>query len=357
MTGNEGDSRRWRAESRSEDQLDAGTSPISVAEHKIIRELYLTAEEQGRKLAVDWIGHPRTKGIVLRYRGRANGILDTPPVDRFTCGDPAQGAIHEFTASALRCFGEKPDGTIDRDVIRDAVNGWPLTEAERYTAWRIAGDWASLLVIVANTLRGQGVPIDANYTGSQGDRRYRGDLFALAELLALPIDLDADAEHLVEAVLNTSAPMMFGADDHQVAIREIRGDDADRAAMKMQRKRLERDTGQRTFPQPRRPDPKVYTSAPNWATRLMELRRHALAEGRRGYAGRRPFTPAEVRRTWDMGAGTAGGAVRAALSRRLIGLADEDGVPRTAERPSLDTIRRDFKACGIPFSPAKTSRR
>lgn len=357
MTRNESDSRRWSAESRGEDQLSAGTSPLRLAEEKIIRELSHSAERQGRKLTADWIGHPQTKPVVLCYRWHADGILGTPPVDRFTYGDHAQGAIYEFTESALQCFAERPDGTISRDVILDPVNGWQLTYLERYAAWQVASHWRALLAMVAGTLRGLGVPIDASFTAAAGDRRFRGDLFPLAELLALPIDLDADPEYLVEEVLNTSPPLHFGALDHQLTMREVRGDDCDRTAMRMQRHRVTRDTGRSTFPAPRLPDPKVYTSAPNWPTRLMELRRAALAEAHRTYKGRLPFIPAEVRRSWGRGPTQPGGAVSTALDRLLAGVTGEDGEPRTADKPSLATIRRDFQACGIPFSPAKARRR
>ncbi|MBR7832493.1 hypothetical protein KDL01_04445 [Actinospica durhamensis] len=366
---NENGPRCVTTEDRSEDQLSAGTSPTSMpnaaapvsarAEDGELRGLYLAAENEGRKLAVDWIGHSATKPIVLYYRWHAVGILDTPPIDRFTVGEHAQGAIHAFTQSALKCFGEHPDGAVDPDVLRDPERGWPLTEAERYAALNLAHAWSSLLAIIANVLRSAGVPIDATYSASAGDRRFRNDLFALAELISLPIDLDADPEYLVGEILNVYAPMAFNAADHQVTIREIRHADSDGTAMALQRRRVERDTGRRTFPTPRKPDPKVYTMAPNWATRLQGLRHEALktAYGVRSSWGRHRFTPADVRKTWGSTVGTPGGAVSNVLTRLLAGIEDCEGNPRTAEAPSLSTLQRDFKTCGIPLSPGKTRRR
>jgi len=356
---NENDLRCSNTGGRSEVQLDAGSSPKSMPDDQSLRDLYHAAETEGRKLAADWIGHRETKSIVLFYRPAAAGLLDTPPLDRFTVGEHAQGAIHEFTASALQCFGEQPDGTIDRDVIRDVDRGWPLTEPERYAAWQLSQHWAAWLAIVANVLRGAGVPIDASYSASAGDRRFRGDLFALAELLALPIDLNADPEYLAGVVVNTSAPMAFNALDHQLTIREIRHADSDRTAMAMQRGRVERSTGRTTFPERRKPDPKAYTCAPNWATRLQELRHEALktAHGVRSSWGKYRFTPADVRKTWGSTSGTPGGAVADVLKRMLAGLTDDEGTAHTAKTPSLSTLQRDFKACGIPLSPGKTRRR
>ena len=303
---------------------------------------YRDAERQGREIAARWLAYPAARRIILRYREQAEGILDIPPVDRFTL---SQEAVTRFTLAALGLYPVHVDGTIEPSVL-DA-GGWPMTDEERQQARLVAHAWGALLTIVAATMAGEGVPIRLRYTHSAGDRSYRGDLVALGELLALPIDLDQDPDRIVHEVINTVAPMSYGHPDLSFAIRDQRPATVDRTAMHIQRHLVEIETKLSTFPDPREPDP-AERAAPAKHTKdwTKQLRHHAM---RTVYAERpEAFTTADLYTTWHGSPARVGGAVRELMELEM----NPPGVPpekreHRASRPSERTLRRDLHELGL----------
>ena len=303
---------------------------------------YLDAERQGREITARWLAHPATKPIILRYRNAAAGILDTPPVDRFTTD---QESVTRFTLAALRLQPVHVDGHIEPGVL-DPQSGWQMTPHERERASATAHHWGALLTIVAANMADAGVPIRLSYTHCAGDRRYRGDLIALGELLALPIDLDLDPEYIVGELINTNAPMEYGHADRQLVIRDQRPATVDRTAMAIQRHLIELASGHSTFPQPRTPDPaERATPAEHTAAWIMQARHRALLAAHALFPDK--FTVPNIFTTWHARPTTVGGAVREAMETEM-----NPGVPaerrrHRAQRPDERTLRRDLQKLGL----------
>lgn len=303
---------------------------------------YLDAERQGREATARWLAHPAAKQFILRNREKASGILDIPPVDRFTRG---QEAVTRFTLAAPGLHPVHVDGTIEPSVLDPG--GWTMTDEERGQARNVAHAWGALLTMVAATMAGEGVPIRLRYSHAAGDRNYRNDLVALGELLALPVDLDLDPHYIAHEVINTAAPVAYLHPDIATVLRDERPAAVDRTAMHIQRHLVKAETKLSTFPEPREPD-RAERAMPARYSRewKQQLRRRAL----QAVCAARPEAcdAATIYATWPQSPKTVGGAVRELMEVEM----NPPGVPpeersRRVGRPSERTLRRDLHELGL----------
>ncbi len=193
MTTHESGSQRANAESRSEAQLTAGTSPDSIPQFDPhVRGLYEAEEGAGRAMARAWLTHPRVRPIIEANRGGAE--LSVSPVAEHLGG---QEAVTQLTATVLRLTAQWPDGTRAPDVL-DPAHGWPVTDEARDVVRALLPQY---LHVVARELAAAGVPLDPSYPL---------DLLVVGQLLLLDVWAGPDVD--LTAALNVGGPTTFRAD-------------------------------------------------------------------------------------------------------------------------------------------------
>ena len=277
--------------------------PDSEGMERAIRD-YGEVEAAGRRVVVNWLGHEAVREDVPKLRPMAEAIID--PIARHLVD---QIQVSRFIARILDMALIYPDFTEESNPF----TVWDLTEAERGASEQVAKDFSGLLFDLANQLRAGGVLLDP-----EGPE----NLYALGQLLLLPIDLDLPADELMEFVNGGPSGTVYrngrglelsdhvGRSDGAVWQR-IRGRQRERAGGAFIRSPYAGGTSRRT-------------------PSATERRRAALATVLSAYPG---VTDGELLANWHSSSNTSGG-----LLRELMKL------PQDAARPSRTTIGRDRRA-------------